>query len=177
MRSDGVGARLSRSPVAGSSDVTEEEIIEFTGNLPGVDVLTASEGNGAPEVAWGHSFFYYDPDRNIAADKRFPFATIVTSDYPGFDEASKLDRDGVFRLNINVGRRRFEQLFGYPPARHAEHEAGFDYTAVDLVIPHPVYAKQAWASILNPGDVTGGQAKTLLTEAHARAATRHRPQP
>jgi hypothetical protein len=177
MRSDGVGARLSRSPVAGSSDVTEEEIIEFTGNLPGVDVLTASEGNGAPEVAWGHSFFYYDPDRNIAADKRFPFATIVTSDYPGFDEASKLDRDGVFRLNINVGRRRFEQLFGYPPARHAEHEAGFDYTAIDLVIPHPVYAKQAWASILNPGDVTGGQAKTLLTEAHARAATRHRPQP
>jgi hypothetical protein len=163
--------------VAGSSDVTEEEIIEFTGNLPGVDVLTASEGNGAPEVAWGHSFFYYDPDRNIAADKRFPFATIVTSDYPGFDEASKLDRDGVFRLNINVGRRRFEQLFGYPPARHAEHEAGFDYTAIDLVIPHPVYAKQAWASILNPGDVTGGQAKTLLTEAHARAATRHRPQP
>ena len=157
--------------------MTEEEIIEFTGNLPGVDVLTASEGNGAPEVAWGHSFFYYDPDRNIAADKRFPFATIVTSDYPGFDEASKLDRDGVFRLNINVGRRRFEQLFGYPPARHAEHEAGFDYTAIDLVIPHPVYAKQAWASIPNPGDVTGGQAKTLLTEAHARAATRHRPQP
>ncbi len=157
--------------------MTEEEIIEFAGGLPGVDVLTASEGNGAPEVAWGHSFFYYDPDRDIPADKRFPFATIVTSDYPGFDEASKLDRNGVFRVNINVGRRRFEQLFGYSPARHAEHEAGFDYTAIDVVIPHPVYAKQAWASILNPGDVAGGQAKTLLTEAHGRAATRHRPQP
>ena len=49
--------------------------------------------------------------------------------------------------------------------------------AIDVVIPHPVYAKQAWASILNPGDVTGGQARTLLTEAHGRAATRHRPRP
>ena len=157
--------------------MTEDEIIEFAGGLPGVDVLTAGEANGAPEVAWGDSFFYFDPERDIPADQRFPFATIVTRNYPGFDEASNLDREGVFRLNISVGRRSFEKLFGYPPARHAGRQNGFDYAAIDTVIPHPVYATQGWASILNPGERTGEQAKTLLTEAHGRAAARHRPHP
>ena len=95
--------------------MTEEEIIEFAGGLPGVDVLTASEGNGAPEVAWGHSFFYYDPDRDIPADKRFPFATIVTSDYPGFDEASKLDRDGVFRAQHQRRQAAIRAAVRLPP--------------------------------------------------------------
>lgn len=164
-----------RSPPA--PDVTEDEIIQFAAGLPGVEVLTASEATGAPEVAWGDSFFYYDPDQDIPADRRFPFATIVVTDYMGFDEASNLDRDGVFRLNISVGRQRFDELIGHPPAHHAEHEADFDYAASDKVIPHPLYAKQAWVSILNPGEQTGDQARTLITEAHSRAAARHRPRP
>jgi hypothetical protein len=161
--------------VARSTDVTEADIMQFAASLPGVDVLTASESNGAPEVAWGDSFFYYDPARDIPADRRFPFATIVTKDYPGFDEASNISRDSIFRLNISVGRGRFEELLGYPPAQHAEHETGFDYAAIDTVIPHPVYAKQAWVSILNPGEATATQVRGLLTEAHRRASARHRP--
>ncbi len=71
--------------------------------------------------------------------------------------------------------QRFEELIGYPPAEHAEHEADFDYTAIDTVLPHPTYAKQAWVSILNPGEQTSDQARTLITEAHDRAAAGHRP--
>ena len=55
--------------------MTEDEIIQFAEGLPGVDVLTASEATGAPEIAWGDSFFYFDPDRDIPGDRRFPFAT------------------------------------------------------------------------------------------------------
>jgi len=150
--------------------VTEQEIIQFTARLAGVDLLTAGKTTGAPEIAWGDSFFYYDPDWDITTDKRFPFATIVTKNYPGFDEASNVDRDGIFRLNISVGRRRFEELIGYPPSQHAEHEADFDYSTIDTLIPHPVYATQAWVSILNPGEQSGDQARSLLTEAHARAS-------
>lgn len=80
--------------------MTEQEIIQFAANLPGVDILAAGEATDVPEIAWGDSFFYYDPDRDMPADKRFPFATIVTKDYPGFDEASNVDREGVFRLNV-----------------------------------------------------------------------------
>jgi len=162
--------------VASSSDVTEDDIIEFAAGLPGVRVLTVTESSGAPEIAWGDSFIYYDPDRDIP-DESFPFATIVTKDYPGFDEASNVSRPDVFRLNISVGRRRFESQFGYPPAAQTEHEAEVDYTAFDMVIPHPVYAKQGWVSILNPGERTADQARLLLTEAHGRAAARHRSRP
>jgi hypothetical protein len=37
----------------------------------------------------------------------------VTQDYDGFDTGSNLNRPGVFRLNIAVGRDRFEELLGY----------------------------------------------------------------
>jgi hypothetical protein len=153
--------------------VTQNDLIAFVSDLPGVAVVTASEANGAPEIAWGDSFFFYDPDDEPKA-RRMPFATIVIKDYPGFDTASNLDRPGVFRLNIDVGRTAFEKLIGHPPAAHAGQHDRFDYTATDRLLPHPAYAAQAWVCVLNPGDSTSAQVRTLLTDAHARAARRHR---
>ena len=154
--------------------MTEDEIIQFTAGLPGVVVLTASEAGGAPESAWGDSFFFYDPAEDIPADKRFPFATIVVSDYDGFDTSSNLNRPDVFRLNINVGRSLFQELLGYPPAAQPEHAHKYDYAALDQLLPHPAYAVQAWVSILNPDD-NSSQARSLLKKAHARAVSRYRP--
>lgn len=37
----------------------------------GVDVQVASEEDGAPEIAWGDTFFIYDPDRNLDDVRRF----------------------------------------------------------------------------------------------------------
>jgi len=155
--------------------VTEDQLIHFIAGLPGVVAVKASEAGGAPEVAWGDSFFFYDPEGDVPAERRLPFATIVTKDYDGFDMASDLNRHGVYRLNLAVGRVRFEQLVGYPPAQHAAHEEDFDYRALDCILPHPVYATQAWVSILNPGDKTSALARSLIVEAHSRAAERHRP--
>jgi hypothetical protein len=153
--------------------LSEDDIIRLVGGMPSVAVVTASEAGGAPEAAWGDSFFFYDPDGD-PEDRRMPFATIVTSNYDGFDTASDLGRPGVFRLNVAVGRARFEELVGYPPSGHAERSAGHDYAAVDQLLPHPVYGARAWVSIVNPGERTGAQARTLLAEAHARAVGRHR---
>jgi len=155
--------------------MSEEDIIRFASGLPGVEVVTASEANAAPEVAWGDTFFFYDPDGDIPTNRRLPFATIVTKDYPGFDTASRLDRPGVFRVNIAVGRHAYQDLFGHPPAAYPDHQASYDYSAIDQPVPHPVYARQAWISILSPGEATADQLRSLLTEAHARAAARHRP--
>jgi hypothetical protein len=153
--------------------MTQDEIIAFVRGLPGAVAVTASEATGAPEVAWGDSFFFYDPD-DVPADRRMPFATIVIKDYPGFDTSSNLNRPGVFRLNIGVGPKAFEELLGYPPASHADRSASIDDTAIDTLIPHPIYAAQAWAAILNPGEKTATQARALITDAHARAVQRHR---
>ena len=41
-----------------------------------------------------------------------------------------------------------------------------DFTALDIVIPHPVYAWIGWGSILNPSEQTFEQLKPLIQEAY-----------
>jgi hypothetical protein len=133
--------------------------------FPGVDVVVASEEGGAPEVSWGDSFFIYDPDRSLTGPAQFPFATIVTKDYGDFDNASDLDRPGVFRLNIGLSRETYESLFG----GEGEH----DFAALDRLLPHPVYGRNHWVCILNPSDAAFEQVKPLLAEAYDVASKRY----
>jgi hypothetical protein len=158
-----------------SSLVTADEIIRFVTSMPGGVAVTASEANGAPEPAWGDTFFFADPEGDVRGDRRFAFATIMTKDYEGIDPASNLNRPDVFRLSIVVGRRKFEQLMGYSPAAHAERQDDFDYAALDQLLPHPLYAKQSCVCILNPGAATSAQARVLLSHAMDRARKRHQP--
>ena len=153
--------------------VTESEIIEYVSGLSGVVTLSASEENGSPESAWGDTFFFYDPEGNRPENQRLPFATVVIHDYAGWDTESRLDRDGIFRVNIAIGRSEFERLLGHAPTQHQAHHDEYDYAATDVLIPHPTYASQGWVSILNPTEQTSGQVPQLLDEAHALAVRRH----
>ena len=91
------------------------------------------------------------------------FATIATTD--AFDDASDLDRDGVFRLNVSVTGRTFD--------RHVDPAVQPDYTALDRILPHPVYAAQHWLSILNPSAASFETVvKPLLDEAHGIVSSR-----
>jgi hypothetical protein len=105
----------------------------------------------------GASFFSLD------AERHFPnFATIVWND-DASDQASDLSRPGVFRLNIGLNRATFERLVG--------SDTEPDYTALDRLLPHPVYARQLWVSILNPSAETWRDVVIpLLAEAHDRLA-------
>jgi hypothetical protein len=131
----------------------------------GVDVEIGNDG-----IAAGDSFFIYDPERNLAGNRRFPFATIVTKDYGEFDNASNLDRPGVFRLNVGVSRETFRSLFG-PPSLLKDRDS-IDYAALDQLLPHPVYATQAWVAVLNPGAETFTRLQPLLAEAYQIAVDR-----
>jgi hypothetical protein len=108
--------------------------------------------------ALGAAFFSLD------AEKHWPnLATIVTTDEHDDGSPSNLSRPAVFRLNIGVGRATFQRLVG-----SMSHP---DYAAFDTLLPHPVYAKQLWISILNPSDATFRDVVLpLLTEAHDRLA-------
>jgi hypothetical protein len=133
----------------------------------GVDVVVASAENGAPEIAWGDTFFIYDPNRDLEETRRFPFATIVTKDYGDFDNASNLDRPGVFRLNIGVSKETFANLFGA--------ERDYDFTALDVLMPHPVYGPNHFVCVLNPRDSTFDAVRPLLKEAYEIAVRRAGP--
>ena len=143
----------------------ESAIRSYVGAFEGVRVMVASAADGSPEIAWGDTFFFYDPDDRPAA-RRFPFVTIVTKDYGDFDNASNLDRAGVFRLNIGLGHETYAGMFGTP----VEH----DYAAIDRLFPHPVYRAQNWVSVVNPSHETFESIKPLLIEAYERAIDRHR---
>ena len=142
----------------------EASIRSYIDEFPGVDVEVASHEGGAPEIAWGDTFFIYDPDRNLEGAGRMPFATIVIKDYGDFDDASDLDRPGVFRLNIGVSKETFQSLF----VGEDEH----DFAAIDVLMPHPVYGRNHWVCVLNPSEQTFEALKPLLAEAYEIAARR-----
>ena len=124
-------------------------------------------------VASGDSFFFYDPDRDTPPDRRLPFATLVTGDR--YDQASDLDRPGVFRLNIGIGPATFRSLFGTSAAAAGADDAatsGYDFRDLDRIMPHPVYGQMFWVCVLNPSEATFADVRPLLAEAHERAAQR-----
>jgi hypothetical protein len=90
------------------------------------------------------------PNRDIDPKHRFPFATIVTKDYGDFDASSNLNRPGVFRLNIGLSKQTFQTMFGH--AAESVNNGSFDFTALNQIMPHPVYAAQHWVCILNPSE-------------------------
>jgi hypothetical protein len=147
----------------------QDAIIQYiTDTFTGLEVLRPTDGPGA-----GDTFFFYDPQRNIDPTHRLPFATIVSKDYGEFDNASQLDRPGVFRLNVGVGRDTFGALFGPTSSAEPGQSTTYDFAALDRLMPHPVYARQSWVCVLNPSPATFEAVKPLLAEAYAIVATRH----
>jgi Family of unknown function (DUF6194) len=142
--------------------VDQDAIIQYiTDTFWGVEVVRGTDGPGA-----GDTFFFYDPQRNIDPTRRLPFATIVTKDYGDFDNLSQLNRPGVFRLNLGLSRETFRTLFDSPSIE-------YDFAALDRLMPHPVYAAQSWACVLNPSLQTFGSIKPLLAEAYTIVKNRH----
>lgn len=121
-------------------------------NFPGTDAIEAN----------GDVFLVHDPDRDLPDERRMPWATLVTSD--AYDSASDLDRPGIFRLNIGLTKAGYRDMF---PA-----EGEYDMTALDVVLPHPVYSSQYWICVLNP-DTSWPAVCGLLEQAHALAARKH----
>jgi hypothetical protein len=138
-------------PAGPDADTVVRRILEL---YPETDVVEAMN-------AW---FFSLDPE------KHWPnYATVVTTDE--HDDASDLSRPGVFRLNLGVDRETYERIAAADPDP--------DYMAFDRLLPHPVYGKQHWISIVNPSERTFRDVVLpLLRLAHDRLAVvraRHAP--
>jgi len=99
-------------------------------------------------------------------EKHWPnFATVVWTDEHDEGAPSNLARPGVYRVNVGVDRETFQRLVG--------SIADPDYAAFDRFVPHPVYAKQRWISILNPSHETVREAlMPLIAAGHDRLVAR-----
>lgn len=135
--------------------------------LAGVTETRIAPGS-EPPYTWGDRFFF------TGAERVRPFATIVGHDVPGFDERSRLAEPGRYRLNIEVGRTEFRNLFGYGPEEFPAHRDGLDFAETDRLLPHPAYAVQGWVSVVNPGPATAQDVTRLVAQARSRSAGRER---
>lgn len=130
-----------------------------------VDYITKTFPDVETTEAFGYTFFFYKTERKL------PFATLANSDNE-YDRISNLDRPGVFRLNIGISRESFQSLFGTAKVDVND----YDYTALDVIMPHPEYAPQNFICVLSPGEVTWERVRSLLAEAYDIAVRRYNRQ-
>src|SRR5437762_14379002 len=110
--------------------MNEASIIQYiTDTFDDLDIFTST----------GNTFFFYDPER------KFPFVTLVTNDE--YDSASNLNRPSVFRLNIGISKQTFRSLFGSQKSSAnpgSDGDSSYDFTALDKIMPHPIYGMMYW---------------------------------
>lgn len=127
-----------------------------------------------PVAAWGETAFFYNPGRVLP--RGVYFCTLKDRD-GDHDRASRLDRPGVFRLNLGVGEDAYRERFGVLPPRPPAGgvvDTGHDFAALDALMPHPVYAWMGWVCVLNPGAATFENVKPLLAGSYEIAVRKFR---
>ena len=113
-------------------------------------------------VNLGYTFFFYRDDHMHA------FATIASNGNE-YEQISKLDRPGVYRLNIGVSRETFRSLFGTKKINPGD----YDFTILDTLLPHPDYSSQFFLCVLSPSEATFETVRPMLAEAYGIAMNRY----
>ena len=134
-----------------------------------IDRIVSSFDGVVVKRSFGETAFFYNPGGVLP--NGVYFCTIKENDGAN-DSASALWRKGVYRLAIGLLPTRYAELFGTKPARPAKGQivaTGDDFTALDTLTPHPVYAWMSWAQILNPSLSRFEEIMPLIAEAYLRA--------
>ncbi len=118
-----------------------------------IQFITTSFEDVQLVAADGNHFFFEAGDE----ERKFPFITLVTNDL--YDQFSNLKRPSVYRLNIAISKETFRLLFSDP-------NVTCDFTALDQIMPHPVYGSMYWVCVLNPSLATFETVKDLLVESY-----------
>ncbi|NEQ47092.1 MAG: hypothetical protein F6K00_27555 [Leptolyngbya sp. SIOISBB] len=122
-----------------------------------------------PKSTWGETSLFYNPEKKLP--NGIYFCTLKEKDGE-HDQASNLNREAVFRLGIGLPSKTYISLFGEKPPRPTKGgivSTGHDFTLLNELTPHPVYAWMGWVQILSPTENTLGQLWPLLRTAYAQA--------
>jgi hypothetical protein len=115
---------------------------------------------------YGERAVFYNPGR--AAPLGVIVASVKDDDGPN-DRRANLSRPDVYRLAFGLARSTFAERFGDVPVRPPKGGVvalpDHDLTALDQLMPHPVYAWMSWVQILNPTTDRFDSLRDLLTSS------------
>lgn len=123
-----------------------------------------------PKSSWGETSLFYNPEQVLP--NGVYFCTIKEKDGEN-DSASNLNREQAFRLAIGLPAKTYISMFGPKPPRPAKGgivATDHNFTVLNELMPHPVYAWMGWVQVLSPTEETFEQVLPLLQEAYARAS-------
>lgn len=125
---------------------------------------------GVAEVrSWGERGIFYNPSSVL---KRGVYVLTIKEKDGGNDRASRLDREGAWRVNIGVRKQTFRTLFGELPKRPCKGsivDMPYNFTAKNVIMPHPVYAWMGWICALSPSETTFESLKPYILESYEYA--------
>lgn len=116
--------------------------------------------------SWGEKGIFYNPQNTL---KRGVYVLTIKEKDGENDKASHLDRQNIYRINIGIRKETFQRMFGEIPKRPAKGgivAMDYDFTKIDTIMPHPIYAWMGWINILNPSEQTFEKIKPLIQEAY-----------
>lgn len=141
----------------GWSKMKQNEILNYClSNLDGT-VLVES---------WGEKGIFYNPGHTL---KRGVYTLTIKEKDGDNDKSSDLNRKDVYRVNLGIRKDTFKNMFSYTPKRPPAGgviQMDYDFTALDVIMPHPVYGWMGWISVLSPTKETFEKLKPLIEEAY-----------
>lgn len=116
--------------------------------------------------SWGEKGIFYNPKGIL---KRGVYVLTIKEKDGDNDKASLLNRDNVYRVNVGLRKQTFIEHFRYIPERPSAGnivKMDYDFTILDTIIPHPVYAWMSWICVLNPSHKTFEELKIMIRESY-----------
>lgn len=123
--------------------------------------------------SWGERGIFYNPGGRL---KRGIYILTVKEKDGEHDKSSRLDRKDVYRVNLGLRKGTFTQMFGPMPKRPDKGgvvDMDYDFSSVDTLLPHPVYAWMGWICVLNPSQERFEELKPLIQEAYEYAKEKY----
>ena len=122
-----------------------------------------------PVNSWGERSYFVNPEMKLKRGSYF--ATVKSKDGEN-DRASHLNRPRVFRFNIGLTTDKYEEMFGIRPPRPPKGgaiEGNFNFQALNVFMPHPVYGWLGWIAINNPNADNFAKSHEYLDIAYKKA--------
>lgn len=122
---------------------------------------------------WGEKAIFYNPE--VTLKKGVYVLTVKEKDGEN-DNASRVNRDGVYRINIGIKKERFIKMFSTLPKRPPAGgivDMDYDFSKLDTIMPHPVYGWMGWICVLSPSKETFQKLKPLIEEAYIYAKEKY----